>query len=61
MVTALTMTNMNEAMEIVSVARDSDMPVTISFLVETDGMLSMGHASWEAIAINDDATDRYAA
>ena len=32
-VTALTMTNMNEAMEIVSVARDSDMPVAISFLV----------------------------
>ena len=61
MVTALTMTNMHEALEIVSVARDSDMPVAISFLVETDGMLSVGHRSWEAIAIIDDATDRYAA
>tara|TARA_Y100001933_G_scaffold260558_1_gene312849 strand:- start:780 stop:1241 length:462 start_codon:yes stop_codon:yes gene_type:complete len=61
MVTALTMTNMNEALEIVSVARDSDMPVAISFLVETDGMFSMGHPSWEAIATIDDATDRYAA
>ena len=54
MVTALTMTNMNEALEIVSVARDSDMPVAISFLVETDGMFSMGHPSWEAIATIDD-------
>ena len=61
MVTALTMTNMNKALEIVSVARDSDMPVEISFLAETDGMLSMGRASWEYIAIIDETTDQYAA
>ena len=38
-VTALTLTNVNEAVGIVQAARDARLPVAISFTVETDGRL----------------------
>lgn len=56
MVTALTTTNMNEAIGIVMAAQECDMPVAISFTVETDGFLPTGQGLWDAIAMTDSAT-----
>jgi S-methylmethionine-dependent homocysteine/selenocysteine methylase len=56
MVTAITMTNANEAIGIARAARKSDLPVAISFTVETDGRLPTGQALKEAIAEVDAAT-----
>jgi S-methylmethionine-dependent homocysteine/selenocysteine methylase len=56
MVTTITMTNANEAIGVVRAARKSDLPVAISFTVETDGRLPTGQALSEAIAEVDAAT-----
>jgi S-methylmethionine-dependent homocysteine/selenocysteine methylase len=61
LVTALTMTYADEAAGIVRAARAADMPVVISFTVETDGRLPSGQALRDAIEEVDSATDRYAA
>jgi S-methylmethionine-dependent homocysteine/selenocysteine methylase len=61
LVTALTMTYADEAAGIVGAARAADMPVVISFTVETDGRLPSGQALRDAIEEVDSATDRYAA
>ncbi|MCB1489914.1 MAG: homocysteine S-methyltransferase family protein [Bauldia sp.] len=56
MVTALTMSYTNEAVGIARAAAKADMPVVISFTVETDGRLPSGQTLKEAIAIVDLAT-----
>lgn len=56
LVSALTITNTAEAIGIVHAARESNVPVVISFTVETDGALPTGMALDQAIAEVDGAT-----
>ena len=56
MVTAITMTNANEAIGVARAARKNNLPVAISFTLETDGQLPTGQALKEAIAEVDGAT-----
>lgn len=56
MVTAITMTNTNEAIGIVRAARRAGMPTAIAFTLETDGRLPTGQTLAEAIAHVDAAT-----
>jgi S-methylmethionine-dependent homocysteine/selenocysteine methylase len=58
LITAITMTNIPEAIGITRAARAEEMPVTISFTVETDGRLPTGETLKEAIEAVDAATDR---
>lgn len=57
MVTAFTMTNINEAVGITRAARAFAMPVAISFTLETDGRLPTGETLEAAIGAVDRATD----
>jgi homocysteine S-methyltransferase len=57
MISAMTLTNVPEAVGIVHAARDAGMPVVISFTVETDGRLPTGERLGEAIAQVDRETD----
>jgi len=57
MVSALTMTNVSEAIGIVEAAAGAGLPVVVSFTVETDGRLPTGQTLGEAITATDDATD----
>ena len=61
LVTAITMTNVAEAVGIVEAARAVDLPVVISFTVETDGTLPSGEALGAAVEAVDAATDGYPA
>ena len=61
MVSAFTMNYVEEAAGIVRAAQDADMPVVISFTVETDGHLPSGQRLADAIQRTDDATGAYAA
>ena len=61
MISALTMTNVNEAIGIVRAAQANGLPVAISFTVETDGRLPTGDLLEDAIAAADEATNSYAA
>jgi homocysteine S-methyltransferase len=61
MVTAMTMTYVEEAAGIVLAARACRMPVVISFTLETDGRLQCGVSLTEAITRTDQATNGYAA
>jgi len=56
MVTALTFTQAEEAVEIVRAARRVDLPIVVSFTVETDGNLPTGQRLGEAIEAVDEAT-----
>jgi S-methylmethionine-dependent homocysteine/selenocysteine methylase len=56
MVTAITMNNIEEAIGIARAAEKADMPVVISFTVETDGNLPTGHTLKEAVSTVDLAT-----
>ena len=56
MVSAITMTNVHEAMGITQAAQQADLPVVISFTVETDGNLPTGDSLGKAIAMVDRAT-----
>ena len=56
MLSALTMTNVNEAIGIVRAAQATGLPVAISFTVETDGRLPTGDRLEDAIAAVDEAT-----
>lgn len=56
MVTAFTLTNVNEAVGIARAARRFDMPVAISFTLETDGRLPTGDTLRHAIEAVDGAT-----
>lgn len=60
LVTAMTMNYTEEAIGIVAAAKSCDIPVVISFSVETDGRLPGGETLEEAILRTDDATDGYA-
>lgn len=57
MVTALTFTQSDEAIGFARAARANDLPVVISFTVETDARLPTGQPLAEAIEAVDDATD----
>jgi homocysteine S-methyltransferase len=57
MVTALTLTYVEEAIGITRAARTVGLPVAISFTVETDGLLPSGASIGEAIDIVDADTD----
>src|SRR5262249_58989031 len=56
MVSAITMTNVNEAIGLTRAAVAANMPVAISFTVETDGKLPTGQSLQEAIEAVDAAT-----
>jgi len=58
---ALTMTNVNEAAGFVAAARDAGLPAVVSFTVETDGRLPTGDLLGEAIEAVDAAIGSYAA
>lgn len=57
MISAYTLTNINEAIGITRAAQALGMPVAISFTLETDGLLPTGDALGDAIAAVDAATD----
>ncbi len=59
MVTAITMTYLEEAVGITRAASVSGMPVVISFTVETDGKLPSGQTLKEVIQKVDEATANY--
>lgn len=61
MLSAITMTNVPEAVGIARAARELDIPVAVSFTVETDGRLPTGEALGDAITAVDRATDGYPA
>jgi S-methylmethionine-dependent homocysteine/selenocysteine methylase len=56
MVTAITMTYVDEAIGVARTAQDVEMPVAISFTLETDGRLPSGQPLGEAIEETDEAT-----
>jgi S-methylmethionine-dependent homocysteine/selenocysteine methylase len=56
MVTAITITNANEAIGVARAARAAGMPSAIAFTVETDGRLPTGQTLAEAIGQADAAT-----
>ncbi len=59
MVTAITMTYIDEALGIVEAAKKEDVPVVISFTVELDGNLPSGETLGEAIERIDKVTSHY--
>jgi len=59
MVTAITMNYVEEAVGITRAAKNTDMPVVISFTVETDGRLPSGQTLRSAIEQADSATSNY--
>lgn len=61
LVSAITMTNIPEAIGITQAARAVDIPVAISFTVETDGRLPSGEPLAEAIGAVDAASGGYPA
>ncbi len=61
MVTAITMTYLEEAIGITQAAKSFNMPVVISFTVETDGKLPSGQNLSDAIEAVDAATSHYPA
>lgn len=61
MVSAVTITSVAEAVGIVYAARASDLPVVISFTLETDGRLPSGQTLGSAIRETDAATQAYPA
>ena len=61
MLSAITMTNVPEAIGVSGAARAIGAPVAISFTVETDGRLPTGDTLEAAIAAVDEATEGYPA
>ncbi|MBA2356251.1 MAG: homocysteine S-methyltransferase family protein [Luteitalea sp.] len=61
LVTAFTLNYVDEAIGIARAARHADMPVVLSFTVETDGRLPTGTTIGEAIEAVDADTDGYPA
>lgn len=57
MVAAVTMNYAEEAIGIAGAAAEAEMPVAISFTVETDGKLATGQSLRDAITAVDEATD----
>ena len=58
MVTAITMTNANEAIGLTRAAQAAGMPVAISFTLETDGRLPTGQSLKEAVEEVDAETGK---
>ena len=58
MISAITMTNIAEAIGITRAAQSQNVPVVISFTVGTDGRLPSGDGLGEAILAVDEATGR---
>ncbi|MBB2671193.1 UNVERIFIED_ORG: homocysteine S-methyltransferase [Rhizobium esperanzae] len=56
MVTAFTLTNIDEAIGVARAAQSFNMPSAISFTLETDGRLVTGHSLQDAIETTDAAT-----
>jgi S-methylmethionine-dependent homocysteine/selenocysteine methylase len=61
MVTAITMSYVEEAVGVARAAKSAGMPVAISFTVETDGKLVTGQSLTDAIATVEAATSTYPA
>jgi homocysteine S-methyltransferase len=61
LVTAITMSCAEEAVGLARAAKQANMPVAISFTVETDGRLPTGQSLGDAIKQVDDATFSYPA
>ncbi len=61
MISAFTMTNVDEALGIVVAAKRHGLPVVISFTLETDGLLPSGATLQDAIETVDAATGGYTA
>jgi S-methylmethionine-dependent homocysteine/selenocysteine methylase len=61
LLSAITMTNVNEAIGIAKAARRAGLPVVISFTVETDGRLPTGDTLRLAVEAVDEATGSYPA
>ena len=61
MIAAITMTNIPEATGLARAAKARDLPVAISFTVETDGNLPTGDSLADAVAAVDEATGGYPA
>lgn len=61
MVAAFTMNYVEEAIGIVNAARKAQMPVVISFTLETDGRLPSGQTLQDAVLATDAATNSYPA
>jgi S-methylmethionine-dependent homocysteine/selenocysteine methylase len=61
MIAAFTMNYVEEALGIAHAARDSGMPLTLAFTLETDGRLPTGDSLAAAIARVDAETDAYPA
>ena len=59
LVSALTMNYNEEAIGIVNAAKKNNIPVVISYTVETDGKLPSGQSLEEAITTLDKMTDNY--
>jgi S-methylmethionine-dependent homocysteine/selenocysteine methylase len=59
MISAVTMNYVEEALGIVRAARGADMPVAISFTVETDGRLPTGQSLRSAVEEIDAKTEQY--
>jgi S-methylmethionine-dependent homocysteine/selenocysteine methylase len=57
LVSALTLTYADEAIGVARAARDAEIPIVISFTVETDGRLPSGQSLREAIELVDAETD----
>ena len=61
LVTAITMNYAEEAVGVARAAEQANMPVVLSFTVETDGRLPTGQSLGDAIKQVDDATSGYPA
>lgn len=61
LVAAITMNYAEEAVGIARAAKNANIPIVISFTVETDGNLPTGQPLGDAIKQVDDATSRYPA
>jgi homocysteine S-methyltransferase len=61
LVTAITMNYAQEAVGVARAAEQANMPVVLSFTVETDGRLPTGQSLGDAIKQVDDATSGYPA
>ncbi len=59
LVSAMTMNYNDEAIGIVNAAKNNNIPVVISYTVETDGKLPSGESLGEAITSLDKITDNY--
>jgi homocysteine S-methyltransferase len=61
MISAITMTNIPEAIGLTQAAKALEVPVAISFTVETDGRLPTGDTLADAVVAVDEATHDYPA